>query len=80
MKDKIRAMLNMDGKLVTERDVGSNILNNQFQPFFVKEPGEELPMLEHRKVDFGFGVEDLLDCISTHAIARRLDLEQSVWC
>ena len=74
VKDHIRALVDKDGLLVTNRVQVADVLNSQFQSVFVVEPPKELdklPEFSSRRSEC-FGISDLTDWISLEAIKKRL--------
>jgi hypothetical protein len=74
VKDQVRAVIDKSGKLVADRNLVAEVLNDQFQSVFVVESScgvEELPEFRQRRNDC-FGIDDLKNCFSVEIIEKAL--------
>ena len=69
----MRALVDRDGHLVTDRKLVAEILNDQYKSVFIDEP-EDVESPEFiSKITNCFGVEDILSCLSVDAIEQKLN-------
>jgi hypothetical protein len=71
VKDQVRALVNTNGQVVTERSVIAEVLDDQFESVFVDEDPGELPYFEPKRQD-AFGVEELMQCLDETIVQERL--------
>ena len=64
VNEQVRALVDRDSHLVTDRKLVAEILNDQYKSVFVDEPeGVELPEFISKMTN-SFGVEDIISCLS----------------
>ena len=72
VNEQVRALVDKDGHLVTDRKIQAEILNDQYKSVFVVEPEDvDLPVFISKLTNC-LGVENLLSCLTEDAIERKL--------
>ena len=72
VNEQVRALVDKNGNLVTDRKLVLEIFNDQYKSVFVVEPEEvDLPVFISKLTNC-FGVENLLSCLTENTIEMKL--------